>query len=520
MLRPYQTDAKRRVAEAWLHHKSVMMQMPTGTGKTRLFVSLIADVLAKDADARILIVVHRRELVRQISLSLQGHYGLMHGIVAGAQSRDVDSNVIVASVQAMARVLKGGRPPVFNYVIVDEAHHSLAPSYRALFEAYADARKLGVTATPYRLRGSSFAELYEVLLESLSIKTFIRDGYLADYDLYTVSAGRAAVQRINRLTAVAADGDYRRSDLERICGDGAEVEFVYQCYAAYGQGGKALVYAVSRSHAAALARCFMSHGVKAVSVDSHTPLRQRERALDDFRCGRVAVMVNVELFTEGLDCPSVQIVVLARPTRSLAMYMQQVGRALRPLPGGGRIVILDVAGLYARFGLPDRQRNWQGCFAGAPYSGERYRQPLGSISSLPASLMMRVERKAGYASVQPQGLAWQIGCNGQRQYLLDGNGNRLVTRFEFRGLQRNADGNYSGRMLPSQVLYAREWQVRFTPQLHLLPVDVLGEGGAKVFVLGSGDNACYALTLNMLDGNIWLFDSEPAAWRCLEAGRG
>lgn len=155
----------------------------------------------------------------------------------------------------------------------------------------------------------------------------------------------------------------------------------------------------------------MSHGVKAVSVDSHTPLRQRERALDDFRCGRVAVMVNVELFTEGLDCPSVQIVVLARPTRSLAMYMQQVGRALRPLPGGGRIVILDVAGLYARFGLPDRQRNWQGCFAGAPYSGERYRQPLGSISSLPASLMMRVERKAGYASVQPQGLAWQIGCN-------------------------------------------------------------------------------------------------------------
>lgn len=109
MLRPYQTDAKRRVAEAWLHHKSVMMQMPTGTGKTRLFVSLIADVLAKDADARILIVVHRRELVRQISLSLQGHYGLMHGIVAGAQSRDVDSNVIVASVQAMARVLKGGQ---------------------------------------------------------------------------------------------------------------------------------------------------------------------------------------------------------------------------------------------------------------------------------------------------------------------------------------------------------------------------------------------------------------------------
>lgn len=406
-LRPYQYTAKRCIWEAWQQADSVMLQMPTGTGKTRLFVSLIADLQRVCREVRVLIVTHRKELVEQISHSLTNHYGLEHGICSGSRRKEVERPVMVCSVQAFARgVQRKGKgegvadylKQAFDYIIIDEAHHALAPSYRLLWDFYPKAKKLGVTATPYRLKRGSFMELFEKLIVSYAISGYIEQGYLADYELYTASARKAALQKTNRLTRFGADGDYRIKDLDKIYNVSEEIAFLYDCYKKYADGRKGIVYAVNRDHAARIALYFEAQGVQAASIDSHTPACERERLLDEFKEGKVRVLVNVELFTEGFDCPSVEFVMTARPTRSLSLYLQQVGRALRPFADGcKKVCILDVVGLYARFGLPERKRDWPAHFLGEIPQGERYNRPLGDTNTM-SSLLVHKERR-GRASL-------------------------------------------------------------------------------------------------------------------------
>lgn len=393
-LRRYQTEMKAAVWKAWQKARRVMLQMPTGTGKTRLFVSLIRDIRQADADARILIVAHRTELIGQISRALSVHYGLEHHVLGNGNAA-AGAPILLASIQMLARRIgKDARLQTFGYIIIDEAHHSLAPTYRKMLEAYPAARVLGVTATPCRLKRTSFAALYGQLVESAPMRQFLHEGYLAPYRLFTVSDRAAALSRINRLTKFGADGDYRTQDLKEIIDTDAETEQLYDCYRLHAAGKKGIVYAVSRAHAARIAALFRHKGVAAAAIDCDTPQEERQALIARFKekGGGVDVLVNVELFTEGFDCPGIGFVMLARPTRSLALYLQQVGRALRPTPGGGEVVILDCAGLYNRFGLPERRRDWQAHFAGIRPQGEDYvRRPLGSPAV--GGLMQEVERR-------------------------------------------------------------------------------------------------------------------------------
>lgn len=572
-LRPYQLKAKEDILRAWNGSRHVMLQMPTGTGKTRLFVSLIADIRKHDPDAGVLIVTHRRELVEQISRSLSEHYHLPHGILNGAGFKDVRADILVGSIQTLARrigkwsevkalgekadrmrklcrkrqtiapeacrdfvrelvrvigVMRGSCPlprieeagekllqartPAAqenllalildgirsltesrvqitgtghsrtDYIIVDEAHHALAPSYRKLWEVYPEARILGVTATPCRLRKVSFTALFDTLVESRPMQEFIRDGYLADYRYYTVSNKRAAIQHVNRLTRFNADGDYLTKDLDDCCNKEEEISFLADCYKTYADGKKGIVYAVNRSHGERVAERFLYRGVTALSIDCETPAGERARALEDFREGKLKILVNVELFTEGFDCPSIEFVMLARPTRSLALYLQQVGRALRPTPDGEEVVILDTAGLHGRFGLPDRKRDWAAHFKGEKSEREDYNRPLGyEGAEAVGKLLVEVSRKRvmDSANVETTPHGWLVYHITDKLNLIDKHGNAVLKEHLLQDLKRDADGNWSAWLgIRESGCMEGRW-IRFTPGLALVPDNTFEVNGCR-----------------------------------------
>lgn len=482
-LRPYQLKAKSDILAAWERHKSVMFQMPTGTGKTRLFVSLIADIRIQQPHGRVLIVTHRKELVDQVSHSLSEHYHLPHGILAGSKTQEADKEILVASIQTLVK----RRVEAPEYIIIDEAHHSPAPSYRMLFEMYPAARKLGVTATPYRLRKADFGELYDKLLLSDSMKCFIAEGYLAGYRYYTASARRSLMQRINRLTTFGADGDYAKKDLDQLCNSAEEIEFLHKCYERYAKGKKGIVYAVNQAHATRIAALFDSRGTAATSIDSKTPATQRAEAIRKFQTGEIDILVNVELFTEGFDCPSIEFVLLARPTRSLALYLQQVGRALRPSPNGGEVIILDTAGLHARFGLPERSRDWQMHFQGTPPKRENYTRPLGeTVDAPPVGELKDVSPCTRYGTLQQMKGGWYLATDFTPPYLLDTGRNRTDTSIDTQTIRLEADGNYS-----AEVGKAPGVRVRFTPDLRYITEGVQKFSGCTFQTIHSGNRVLY-----------------------------
>lgn len=457
-LRPYQAEQKANILKAWQTARRVMLQMPTGTGKTRLFVSLIHDIQQSQPDAHVLIVAHRTELIEQISQSLTLHYGLLHSIL-GDKNAHGDASILVASIQMLSRRIGKGAAAEeqrsnpkqegktklrsFDYIIIDEAHHSLAPTYKKLLEAYADAKVLGVTATPYRLKKAAFTEIYDTLVESASMRQFITKGYLASYRLYTISDRTAAMNKVNRLTKFGVDGDYKAQDLSGILDTETETERLYDCYEQFAAGRKGIVYAVSRDHAAHIAALFNKKGVCAAAIDCDTPREERCRLICDFKCadGSLQVLVNVELFTEGFDCPSIDFVLLARPTRSLTLYLQQVGRALRPSPNGGEVLLLDCAGLYNRFGLPERSRDWQLHFKCEKPRREDYtKRPLGS--SFVSGLMKEVERQQKEI-VYSDGATSVYTFDGTKYGLCDKAG-RVIVRAEYDKLTPTAYGWFIG----------------------------------------------------------------------------
>lgn len=480
-LRPYQLKAKEDILKAWGSVGSVMLQMPTGTGKTRLFVSLIADIRKTVPEAGVLIVTHRHELVVQISRSLSGHYRLSHGVLAGRLSRNESEPVIVASIQTLARRGEGRMPRNIDYIIVDEAHHSLAASYRALWERYPEAKKLGVTATPYRLRRAAFTRLYDVLLESMPVRSFIDEGYLADYRYFTVSGRRALMQKVNRLARSGADGDYLAEDLDELCNTDQEIGFLWDSFEKFAGGRKGIVYAVSQEHGRRIASYFRKRGVVAVSVDCNTPGKERAGCLESFRKGDIQVLVNVELFTEGFDCPSIGFIILARPTRSLALYLQQVGRGLRPSPDGSDVLILDAAGLQGRFGLPDRRRDWASHFYNIKSRSEDYSRPLGNAGLSSSVAMEEVTRRPSGESVEATVHGWSVCHISGMQNILDRNGRPVLKRSLLTELKEDADGNYSALTGTREAHFEDRRPIRFTPELRLIPERCTEIGGMTFY---------------------------------------
>ena len=545
----YQEDMKERIEKALRLHRSVMAQMPTGTGKTVLLASVVESFLREHSNCNVWIVAHRRELVSQIRETIQRVFfesprpsfqrGLhflpkplflrkrgcnrptrcsepLRSKVGGpskvspdcagwdrlgaaclrpaeglgatsASSDNTNSDMMpikAVSIQWLSKHYDEIEEEP-GMIVIDEAHHALAKTYKEMWERFPNAKFLGLTATPCRLNGKGFTDLFDVLVQSWSVPEFISKGRLATYDFVSIKSDGVTQRLIDSLQKRGADGDYQNKEMDMLLNKKPSIERLYRSLEEFGKDRKGIVYAINISHANAIAEFYREHGIAAVAIDSKTPASERRMLIERFKssslskitpqwslhplrfprsrgtetlftikegstshpdpltlrgeggnrptrcseplrskvggaskpspdcagwdrltdtclraadgvgdrlgatCLRAAdgvedhlddaapiqVLVNVDIFSEGFDCPDVEFVQLARPTLSLAKYLQMVGRGLRVAKGKKNCVIIDNVGLYRVFGLPSQVWNWNAMFEGKLKVGKRKETP-------------------------------------------------------------------------------------------------------------------------------------------------
>lgn len=334
MLRPYQVDLIEKARQAYRNGaKSPCIVLPCGGGK-----SVIVAEMAKCATAKgnqVLFLVHRRELVEQIKRTFEW-WG-------------VDMNLCdVMMVQTANRHIAQIRPP--KLIITDENHHSLAGTYKKIYDAFPEAKRIGVTATPIRLDGSGLADVNDSLVVGVSAKWLIEHKFLAPYDYYAPA--------IADLSGVkTSHGEFETGSMEQILMKSAIYGDVIGHYKRLADGKKAICYCVSVAHSKAMVDEFQNNGISATHIDGTTPTSQRSAIIEKFRRGEITILCNVDLISEGFDVPDCECAILLRPTQSLTLYIQQSMRCMR-YKDNKRAVIIDHVGNYARFGMPDADREW------------------------------------------------------------------------------------------------------------------------------------------------------------------
>ena len=482
----YQEDMKSRIEKALCLHRSVMAQMPTGTGKTVLLASVVESFLREHSNCHVWIVAHRRELVSQIRETIERVFSKTHpssltlkggstafpkplspqgtgdvtalrcseplrSKVGGASKPSPDclsASALKEASKVSPECLSAGASNVPikavsiqwlskhydeieeepGMIVIDEAHHALAKTYKEMWERFPNAKFLGLTATPCRLNGKGFTDLFDVLVQSWGVPEFICKGRLATYDFVSIKSDGVTQRLIDSLQKRGADGDYQNKEMDMLLNKKPSIERLYRSLEEYGKDRKGIVYAININHANAIAEFYREHGIAAVAIDSKTPASERRMLIERFkssslsfsnhpvplskegstsspspssseggdvtalRCSEplrskdggpskvspdcagwdrlaeeltpIQVLVNVDIFSEGFDCPDVEFVQLARPTLSLAKYLQMVGRGLRVAKGKKNCVIIDNVGLYRVFGLPSQVWNWNAMFEG------------------------------------------------------------------------------------------------------------------------------------------------------------
>ena len=547
----YQEDMKERIEKALCLHRSVMAQMPTGTGKTVLLASVVESFLREHSNCNVWIVAHRRELVSQIRETIQRVFSKTHPssltlkggstafpkplspqgtgdvtapprrseplrskvggpskvspdcLSAGALKRaskvspdcagwdrlaekedGTSSNLIEKPLDSSLFTLRSSLIKAVSIqwlakhydeieeepgmIVIDEAHHALAKTYKEMWERFPNAKFLGLTATPCRLNGKGFTDLFDVLGQSWSVPEFISKGRLATYDFVSIKSDGVTQRLFDSLQKRGADGDYQNKEMDMLLNKKPSIERLYRSLEEFGKNRKGIVYAINISHANAIAAFYREHGIAAVAIDSKTPSSLRKELIERFKAssfsnhpsmvftppsvppfpgdrnplskegnlsnhpvplskegstfspspsssgsgdvtapprrseplrskdggpskvspdclcgvirlgdglGAIQVLVNVDIFSEGFDCPDVEFVQLARPTLSLAKYLQMVGRGLRVAKGKKNCLIIDNVGLYRVFGLPSQVWNWNAMFEGKLKVGKKKETP-------------------------------------------------------------------------------------------------------------------------------------------------
>ena len=355
-LRPYQEDAIQKTLAAWQDHTDVLGVAATGAGKTVIFISLLTQLLMNGK--RAVILAHREELIYQPIERLRAIAGawLMTnalerprvGLLLGDQ-KSYDRQLTVATVQTLARethlqrLLASG--PI-DYLITDEAHHAISPSYLKVVDGLRAAnpqlRHLGVTATPQRGDGKAMANGFTHTAFTVTIADLVRQGYLVKPSWYAIST------QIDLTGVKTQGGDFQQSQLAQRFDTAGCRAVVVAAHKEYAADRPAIAFTVSVQGAYDLAADFRAAGFTAAAADGTTDKAERRQILADFRAGRFQVLVNCGLWTEGLDVPEIAAIHLARPTRSDGLYIQMVGRGLRPVPGKEDCLILDYLPADAR----------------------------------------------------------------------------------------------------------------------------------------------------------------------------
>ena len=365
----YQKDMKERIEKALRLHRSVMAQMPTGTGKTYLLTAVIDSFVSNNPKEKVWIVAHRRELVSQIDETVRKFHSY-----SASNTSSLLSSVKAVSIQWLSKHYDEIEEEP-GMIVIDEAHHTLAKTYKEMWERFPKAKFLGLTATPCRLNGKGFTDLFDVLVQSWAVPEFISKGRLATYDFVSIKSDGVTQRLIDSLQKRGADGDYQNKEMDMLLNKKPSIERLYRSLEEYGKDRKGIVYAINISHAQKITKLYQEHGVKAIAIDSKTPAAERQQDIEAFKKGDIQVLVNVDIFSEGFDCPDVEFVQLARPTLSLAKYLQMVGRGLRVAKGKKNCVIIDNVGLYRVFGLPSQVWNWNAMFEGKLKVGKKKETP-------------------------------------------------------------------------------------------------------------------------------------------------
>lgn len=346
-LREYQNDIVAETRSKISSCRSVLIQSPTGSGKTLLTAFMLGNAAKKNNVCWFL--VHRRELIKQ-SVETFNAVGIDHGVVAPNFLMQPEKRVQIASVQTVAR--RHARLPRPNLIVWDEAHHVAAKSWSVIHDLFSASYHIGLTATPERLDGTGLGKWFNHLVHGPAVTWLIENGFLSPYKLYAPPSGIVTKGLHTRM------GDFVKSELVSAVDKPTITGDAIKHYMTHAAGRRAVVFCVSIEHSKHVVEQFRNAGIVAAHVDGETPTDERDDAIRRFRNGDIRVLSNVELFGEGFDLPAIECAILLRPTQSLGLYLQQVGRALRPFPGKQFAIILDHAGNCQRHGLPDDVRAW------------------------------------------------------------------------------------------------------------------------------------------------------------------
>ncbi len=353
-LRDYQIDLidkiKLSLAEGF---KKILVVLPTGGGKTIVMAEFIK-VLAEELK-NILFLAHRRELIFQGSEKIES-FGIEHGLIMSGEKKSLLHSVQVASIQTLAARLKRNRinPPLADTIIVDEAHHATATTYLKIFEQYPEAAIIGFTASPVRKDGRGLGTVFETMIEGPSISELTKQGHLVGCQYYSPTKA----ELINLKGLQVQRGDFNEKQLaERV--DTPEIYAdIVLTFSRICPHLQALCYAVSIKHAIHIRDCFVEAGFKCEYISGDTPKPERDEILRQFKNGEIQIIVNCMVLVEGYDCPSASCCILARPTKSFGLYLQMVGRVLRPFTGKHDAIILDHAGAVHEHGFIDEPIPW------------------------------------------------------------------------------------------------------------------------------------------------------------------
>jgi len=351
-LRPYQVDVIARYrAEIAAGRRRILLVAPTGSGKTVIAAAIIDE--AVQARHRVLFLAHRRELIVQCSRKLHA-LGLDHGILLPDHTPRPGEPVQVASIATLharaIRTCKVELPPA-DLVVIDEAHHALARTYQRIVEAYPGAVILGLTATPCRGDGRGLGNVFDVIVECPSVAELIDAGHLVGTSVYAPSRPDLSGIRLER-------GDYVESQLAERVNTDRLVGGIVEHWLKLAERRPTVVFGTGVAHSLHIRDEFRRADVLAEHIDGKTPLDERDRILAQLAKGEIELVTNAMVLTEGWDQPSVSCLVLARPTKSLALYRQMIGRVLRPHPGKDHALILDHAGATFAHGFAEDPIEW------------------------------------------------------------------------------------------------------------------------------------------------------------------
>jgi superfamily II DNA or RNA helicase len=348
-LRDYQQELIDRIFTHWHQgRRRVMAQLPTGGGKT-IAIGEITRQFTHNG-GRVLILAHREELVKQAADKVGTIAGLPTGIIKAGFKPEPLFPIQVASVQTLVNRLD--RVGDFDLVVIDEAHHSTASTYRSILNRYPQSYLLGVTATPIRLDGSGFRDLFDELVCGVTVTSLIHHSHLSRFKLY------ADPDPMTTKGARKSGGDFSAGDVARL-NDALELSGnLLDSYTNHANGKSCVVFAVNVEHSQMIADRYNQAGIRAIHLDGTTPSHDRSAALDRFKRGEIKVISNCALFDEGLDLPALEAVQIAKPTNSLSRWLQMVGRALRVADGKEHAIVIDHTKNWAIHGLPTHPRVW------------------------------------------------------------------------------------------------------------------------------------------------------------------